>query len=79
MEFISECLRVNGQGHLAVGGADVVALAKQYGTPLYIMDENQIRNTCRALRVRHAGVLWQKLSPGLCKQGLLYRSPSIKL
>ncbi len=50
MEFISECLRVNGQGHLAVGGADVVALAKQYGTPLYIMDENQIRNTCRALR-----------------------------
>lgn len=50
MEFISECLNVNGRGHLTVGGADVVELAGQYGTPLYIMDENHIRSSCRALR-----------------------------
>ena len=38
---------VNGQGHLEIGGCDTVELAKQFGTPLYIMDEAQVRNICR--------------------------------
>ena len=38
---------VNEQGHLEIGGCDTVELAKQFGTPLYIMDEAHIRNTCR--------------------------------
>lgn len=45
--FISDSLSVNSNGHLAVGGADVVSLAQKYGTPLYIMDEDKIRRTCR--------------------------------
>lgn len=38
--FVSENLGVNENGHLTVGGVDTVELASQYGTPLYVMDEN---------------------------------------
>ena len=40
-------LSVNAFGHLTLGGADTVALAKKYGTPLYLMDEARIRENCR--------------------------------
>lgn len=38
---------VNSDGHFTIGGMDAVALAKKYGTPLYVMDETVIRNQCR--------------------------------
>ena len=41
-------LNVNGEGHLTIGGADAVELAREYGTPAYILDENVIRENCRA-------------------------------
>lgn len=40
--------RINDQGHLEIGGCDTVALAAQFGTPLYIMDETHIRTRMRA-------------------------------
>lgn len=40
-------LTVNMEGHLCIGGADTVTLAKTHGTPLYVMDENMIRENCR--------------------------------
>lgn len=46
--FVSECLDVNEAGHLTIGGCDTVDLVRQYGTPLYVMDETQIRAHCRA-------------------------------
>ena len=33
--------------HLYFGGADTTELAKQYGTPLYVFDEQLIREACR--------------------------------
>lgn len=45
--FVSECLNVNANGNLTIGGCDTVELAKEYGTPLYVMDEETIRNSCR--------------------------------
>ena len=36
-------LTVNAAGHLALGGMDTVALAKKYGTPLYLLDEDMVR------------------------------------
>ncbi len=45
--FISEALSVNDKGHLTIGGCDCVELAKEYQTPLYILDEELIRKTCR--------------------------------
>lgn len=45
---------VNGQGHLTIGGCDAVELARNYGTPLYIMDEALMRANCRAWRAAFA-------------------------
>lgn len=45
--FVSDCLNVNEKGQLTIGGCDTVGLAKQFGTPLYVMDEATIRNNCR--------------------------------
>ena len=41
---------VTADGHLAVGGCDAVDLAKEFGTPLYLFDEDELRSTCRAYR-----------------------------
>ncbi|PWM39855.1 MAG: diaminopimelate decarboxylase [Clostridiales bacterium] len=47
---MNESFSVNREGHLTIGGADTVALAKEYGTPLYVMDEGMIRDNCRRYR-----------------------------
>jgi diaminopimelate decarboxylase len=39
--------RVNGRGHLEVGGCDVVELAREFGTPAYIYAEDDIRSRAR--------------------------------
>ena len=38
-----ETLKINGKGHLELGGADCVELAEKFGTPLYLFDEWYIR------------------------------------
>ena len=42
--------RINAQGHLEIGGCDTVALAREFGTPLYVMDEALLRANCRAYK-----------------------------
>ena len=44
--FISDCLGINEAGHLTIGGVDTIMLAEKYGTPLYVMDEDNIRRSC---------------------------------
>ena len=46
--FVNDCLNVNEKGHLTIGGCDTLELAKEYGTPLYVLDENVIREICRS-------------------------------
>ena len=48
--FVSECLDVNKENHLTIGGIDTLELAEKYSTPLYVMDENMIRKNCRMFR-----------------------------
>lgn len=48
--FVSDCLGLNELGHLTIGGCDTVALAQKYGTPLYVMDEDEIRRACASYR-----------------------------
>ncbi|MGI6265197.1 MAG: diaminopimelate decarboxylase [Acutalibacteraceae bacterium] len=38
---------INPAGHLTFAGCDTVELAKEYGTPLYLMDEDAIRQALR--------------------------------
>src|SRR5699024_4236890 len=40
--------QVNESGNLEIGGVDTIALAKKYGTPLYVYDVSIIRDNCRA-------------------------------
>ncbi|HIU85979.1 TPA: diaminopimelate decarboxylase [Candidatus Spyradomonas excrementavium] len=35
--------KINENGHLEIGGCDLVELAEKYGTPLYVFDEKTIR------------------------------------
>lgn len=48
--FVSQNLTINEKGHLAINGADTVDLARTYGTPLYVLDEDLIRSHCRQFR-----------------------------
>lgn len=45
--FVSENLSVNEKGNLTIGGIDTIDLAQQYGTPLYVMDEQVVRSNLR--------------------------------
>jgi diaminopimelate decarboxylase len=38
---------VNDAGVLSIGGVTVAAMAEQFGTPLYVYDEEHLRNRCR--------------------------------
>ncbi|HLZ22603.1 MAG TPA: diaminopimelate decarboxylase, partial [Ktedonobacterales bacterium] len=62
--------------HLRLAGLDAAALAREFGTPLYVYDEATIRARCRAFReafaarwpasaVAYAGKAY--LSPALCQ------------
>lgn len=39
--------KILDNGHLQIGGCDAVALAREFGTPLYVMDEELIRERMR--------------------------------
>ncbi|MEM6253007.1 MAG: diaminopimelate decarboxylase [Cyanobacteria bacterium P01_D01_bin.156] len=41
---------VNSRDHLEVGGCDVLDLVKEFGSPLYILDELTLRTACQQYR-----------------------------
>src|ERR1700742_1302339 len=49
--------RVNERGHLEIGGCDVIELAREFGTPAYIVAEQDLRTRARsfldAVAARH--------------------------
>lgn len=55
-DLICENLSMGQNRHLYFASQDTEVLAKQYGTPLYLMDEDRIRQNCRLYlsAVRHA-------------------------
>src|SRR5579872_7496702 len=59
---------VDGDGHLLIGGVDVLRLAEEYGTPLFVYDEDHVRARCReAVRAFGDGVAYATKA-FLCKQ-----------
>lgn len=48
--FVSKDLSVNDKNHLVIGKNDTVELAKKYGTPLYVIDEELFRENCRVYK-----------------------------
>jgi len=51
--------RINDRDCLEIGGCDVTALVEQFGSPLYILDEQTLRTACRQYRDS-----FQKYYPG---------------
>jgi diaminopimelate decarboxylase len=47
---IKGCIEVNEKGHLVFDGCDAVELAKEYGTPLYVISESEIRRRCKRIK-----------------------------
>jgi diaminopimelate decarboxylase len=41
-------------GVLTIGGVDVIAIAEQFGTPAYVLDESDFRSRCRDWRMAFA-------------------------
>ena len=45
--MLSDNIRRTPEGVLTIAGQEVTRLAAEYGTPLYLMDEQRIRSNCR--------------------------------
>ncbi len=45
--MICDNIKINSSGILEFAGQDTTALAKKYGTPLYLLDEDRVRYNCR--------------------------------
>ena len=75
--MICDNISINQKGHLAFAGYDTVDLAEKYGTPLYLMDENKIRQHIREYKKAFADFFPQGSLPEFasksfsCKQ--IYR------
>jgi diaminopimelate decarboxylase len=49
-ELLPRGARINEQDCLEIGGCDVTKLVQQFGSPLYILDEETLRTACRQYR-----------------------------
>lgn len=61
--FICDNLSIGPNGHLFFAGQDTVALAKQYGTPLYLLDEERVRRNCRTYKEAMRRVFGERALP----------------
>ncbi len=50
MQFVMDCLDVNESGNLQMGGCDLLDVAREFGTPAYVLDEATVRRNCRAYK-----------------------------
>ncbi|MBD2338534.1 diaminopimelate decarboxylase [Calothrix sp. FACHB-156] len=49
-ELLPLTAKVNNHGCLEIGGCDITTLVKQFGSPLYILDEETLRSACQQYR-----------------------------
>lgn len=46
-QLIHDNYSINQKGNFCIGSYDAVDLAKEFGTPLYVLDEQKVRSMCR--------------------------------
>lgn len=67
--------KINSKGHMEIGGCDTVDLVKEYGTPVYVLDEVTVRGKCREYRTafkdKYSNFLVCYASKALCASALL--------
>ena len=47
LRLLPDTAEIGPNGHLIIGGCDTVELAAEFGTPLFVYDEQHLRNRCR--------------------------------
>lgn len=74
MNNLPDSAEIKENGHLAIGGCDTVELAREFGTPLYVIDAATVRNRCRqylsAFRSRYPNTEIIFASKALCVVGI---------
>ncbi|MGQ9787874.1 MAG: diaminopimelate decarboxylase [Candidatus Hadarchaeaceae archaeon] len=60
MLMLKEHFSVNSLGHLVIGRLDAVELAERFGTPLYVVDEQRVRERYRRF-LRSFSSLWPEV------------------
>ena len=54
-------------GRLCVGGCDVISLAEEFGTPLFVYDEDHLRSRCREAVAAFGGGAFYAAKAFLCR------------
>ena len=49
-QLLHDNYSINEKGHFTVCGYDTVELARDFGTPLYVIDEDKVREMCRTYK-----------------------------
>ena len=70
--MLSTNLSVN-QGRLCFAGQDVCALAERFGTPLYLMDEDRIRENCRLYKKAFAAAFGDRAAPAYASKAASFK------
>jgi diaminopimelate decarboxylase len=50
LRLLPRTAAIDGDGRLSIGGCDLAGLARTFGTPLYVYDEDELRGRCREYR-----------------------------
>jgi diaminopimelate decarboxylase len=59
LSLLARSAAIDTAGRLSIGGCDLVELAEEHGTPLYVYDEDELRARCREYRAAFpAGVAY---------------------
>ena len=72
--MICNNLSINEKGHLCLAGMDTVDLANKYGTPLYLMDEDRIRQRCRTYVTAMREAFGEKARPLYASKAASFRA-----
>jgi diaminopimelate decarboxylase len=75
MKNTPDTYKINKQKHIEIGGCDTINLAKEFGTPLFVLDEKTIRNRCqtylKSFRKYYPNTDVIYASKALCTAGVL--------
>lgn len=63
---------INEKGNFTVCGHDTVELAKKYGTPLYVLDEDKVRSMCR-MYITEVGKHFEKFKVFFASKALSFK------
>ena len=72
--MIHNNIPILNNGHLAFSNVDTVEMANKYGTPLYLVDENKIKENCREYKAALEKYFGKESLPLYASKALCYRN-----